>query len=348
MRIIRDKTSNHLQLLSDMSHAFATSTDLNRTLSDALADIAESIGVEAGSLFLLNEARDQLVCLAAYGPTDIKGMRVPTGKGVIGKAVETRQASITDARQSTDFTGHVDRRTQFQTRMLLTAPLLSGERCLGAVQLINPIPSSRVFDQSSLEALRVLSNAAALALRNAHLTQRLVGQAKMQAELDLAREVQNALLTLQAPEPEKMAGINLAARNVSGDFYSFLPVDEGVAFCIADVSGKGAHAGMLMARVATLWRLLAKQYRDPAQLLSILNDEICDTNYRGMFCTMVVGVRNGTNLQFAMAGHEPVLQRSIADGTVQSFVSTVPPLGIISFATPPPVLEIDLIRGPAY
>lgn len=346
MRIIRDKTDNHIQMLADLSRAFATSRDLQQTLSDALADIAESMEVEAGSLFLLTDNNRQLICRACYGPSDILNLRLPANTGVVGKAIASAEPSISRAESSKGFSGHVDSVTGFKTRSLLTAPLLAGDKVLGAIQLINPLPAEREFNQSSLEAIRVLAGAAALALVNAQLTADLVSQAKTQAELAMAREVQQALLQLNAPEESGMAGINMPARSVSGDFYSFMPTAQGTAFCIADVSGKGAHAGILMARVATLWRVLVKEGIPPDQMLSRINGEILETSYRGMFCTMIVGINDGKTVQCAMAGHEPILQYT--GNAFEETPSSRPPLGVARWVSAPEVITLDLSRGPLY
>ena len=333
-------------MLADLSRAFATSVNLRSTLNDALADIAESMQVEAGSLFLLDNAHENLVCHACYGPTDILNLSIPAGTGVVGEVVAKRTPSIAQATTESGFSGHVDLVTGFKTRTLLTAPLLAGDSCIGAIQLINPIPATRQFDQASMEALRVLASAAGLALVNARLTKQMVNKAKTEAEMAMAREVQQAILNLKPSRQSGFAGINLAARQVSGDFYNFWESGSETHFCIADVSGKGAHAGILMARVATLWRMMVKQSMSPPDILTAINTEILETSYRGMFCTMVTGIRRGNELSFAMAGHEPVLQ--YLNESFESFTSERPPLGITKWAGKPTSHLIDLSQGPAY
>jgi phosphoserine phosphatase RsbU/P len=156
---------------------------------------------------------------------------------------------------------------------------------------------------------------------------RIAGE--LRHELQLAREVQKSLL----PGADPVAGItglNLSARAVSGDFYDYYPLADGrIAFCLADVSGKGMHAALLMAKTASLFRCLGKGIHDPGKLLGMLNREIFETSVRGMFVTMLAGVvepRSG-RVVLSSAGHLPALHMGCA-ALVDEYPAKAPPLGI--------------------
>jgi sigma-B regulation protein RsbU (phosphoserine phosphatase) len=154
--------------------------------------------------------------------------------------------------------------------------------------------------------------------------------AELRCELELAREVQKSLLPDAAGEICGIAGINLSAKVVSGDFYDYFRLTDGrIAFCLADVSGKGMNAALLMAKTASLFRCLGKGIHDPAKLLSMLNREIFETTIRGMFVTMVAGVMDPDNgdLILSSAGHLPALHMGCA-ALVAEYPSRSPPLGI--------------------
>src|SRR5690606_3415974 len=115
--------------------------------------------------------------------------------------------------------------------------------------------------------------------------------AELARELELAREGQRSLLPAEGGETRGVVGLNLSAREASGDFYDFYRLHTGqVAFCIADVSGKGMNAAMLMAKSSSLYRCLGKSILDPSRLLAMLNREILETSIRGMFVTMSAGI----------------------------------------------------------
>lgn len=156
----------------------------------------------------------------------------------------------------------------------------------------------------------------------------------LRRELELAREVQHSLL----PDPDAglpgVHGINLAARELSGDFFDYFRLEDGrVCFCIADVAGKGMNAALLMAKTASLFRCLGKGDAEPASLLATLNAEIAETSVRGMFVTLTAGILDPATgvVRLANAGHLPALLIA-AEGRPRAFPSTAPPLGVLSDA----------------
>ena len=169
---------------------------------------------------------------------------------------------------------------------------------------------------------------------NQHLEQALEERDRMAAELrqelDLAREVQRSLFPRDGPEACGVTGLNLSARAVSGDFYDFFPLHDGrIAFCIADVSGKGMHAALLMAKASSLFHILGRSITDPGRLLAMINREIAETSIRGMFITIVAGISDPAagRITLANAGHVPVLQFD-ANEHFEAYPAVAPPLGI--------------------
>jgi sigma-B regulation protein RsbU (phosphoserine phosphatase) len=168
-------------------------------------------------------------------------------------------------------------------------------------------------------------------------------------ELELAAEIQRSLLPHADPAGFPVIGLNRPARLVSGDFFDFFSLDERrTPFALGDVSGKGMNAALLMAKAAGLFRCLAKNSDNPAELLAAINRETCETASRGMFVTMVAGIYDHETgaVCFANAGHEPPLLRA-PDRSYRSFPAEAPPLGILpdlTFETH----EIELAGGEFY
>ena len=163
--------------------------------------------------------------------------------------------------------------------------------------------------------------------------------AELARELELAREVQRSLLPAEGGETHGVVGLNLSAREVSGDFYDFYTLHTGqVAFCIADVSGKGMNAAMLMAKTSSLYRCLGKSILDPSRLLAMLNREILETSIRGMFVTMTAGVYDPVTgrVRLANAGHLPTLEFK-GRRLLREYPADAPPLGIVPEADFPGV-----------
>jgi len=153
---------------------------------------------------------------------------------------------------------------------------------------------------------------------------------ELRYELELAREVQKSLLPACRGSLPYVVGLNLTAKAVSGDFYDYYELSDGrVAFCLADVSGKGMNAALLMAKTASLFRCLGKGIHDPAKLLGMLNREIFETSIRGMFVTMVAGILDARTgeVTLSSAGHLPALHMGCA-ALIGEYPATAPPLGI--------------------
>lgn len=152
----------------------------------------------------------------------------------------------------------------------------------------------------------------------------------LRKELELAREVQQSLLPDCREGIPGVVGINLSAREVSGDFFDIFKLPDGrVSFCLADVSGKGMNAALLMAKTSSLYRCLGRSISDPAKLLAMLNREIVETSIRGMFVTIVAGVVDPATgeVTLANAGHLPPLHMGCA-AVVGDYPALSPPLGI--------------------
>jgi serine phosphatase RsbU (regulator of sigma subunit) len=173
--------------------------------------------------------------------------------------------------------------------------------------------------------------------------------AELRHELDLAREVQRSLFPRGIAEHCGIAGLNLSARAVSGDFYDFFALNDGrIAFCIADVSGKGMHAALLMAKASSLFRCLGKSIADPGRLLGMVNGEIAETSIRGMFITIVAGISDPSSgrIVLANAGHVPALKLD-RNGHFESYPAAGPPLGVAP-DLPIPTQVIELHGGSLY
>ena len=159
--------------------------------------------------------------------------------------------------------------------------------------------------------------------------------AEMNQELELAREIQRSLLPATILGNFSVTGVNVPARQLSGDFYDYFTIKDGrVVFCLGDVSGKGTNAAILMAKTCSLFRCLGKHIHDSRRLMSMINAEVCETSTRGMFVTMVAGIYDPKSGQVQMvnAGHLPAL---LVHGKerINAYDSQALPLGIDPEAT---------------
>ena len=339
-----------LALLAELVQSFASSLDIDETINNAIERFLDYMNAEAASIFLLNEDSSELVCMGCAGPVDIKGLRLPSTTGIVGKTVmERKNQMVRNAKETTEFNGSVDRDTGFETRSILCAPLMIQDRCIGALELINKKGGDGLFDSRDENILVALAAAAALGINNARMADRLVNQERIQKELELAREIQLSLLPAIDKNTLPVRGLNLPAREVSGDFFDYFERDDGlIYFNLADVSGKGINAALLMAKVSSLLRLLAREYSDPGELIKRVNDELCETISHGMFVSLVTGFMDPRTdtVKFANAGHPPPLFQG-KDGQFTEFPAEAPPIGIES-GMDYPVDTLSLSGGKLY
>ncbi|HIF50225.1 MAG TPA: GAF domain-containing protein [Thiotrichaceae bacterium] len=339
-----------LELLAEIAHGFSSSLDISQTLKNAIEHFMEYMNAEAASIFLLENNNSEIVCVECVGPVDITGLRLSARQGIVGKAVATRTCQmIRDVVNDQDFAKTVDMGSGFHTRSILCTPLIVNNECIGALELLNK-KDDDLFDEQDRDLSTALASYAALAIHNARMADALVEQERMRKELELAREIQLDLL----PDDSDLTnfpvkGMNVPALEVSGDFYDFFKRDDGlIYFNLADVSGKGMNAAMLMAKASSLLHHLAKSIDDPGKLLASVNDEICETISHGMFITIVSGFidTNNCTIRFSNAGHQPPLFHH-KSGEFEELEASAPPLGILS-GTEFPVSTVRLEGGVVY
>ena len=153
---------------------------------------------------------------------------------------------------------------------------------------------------------------------------------RISKEVKLAVKVQENFLPKRNLNNYPVQGINIAAREVSGDFFSFYPHNDSVYFIIADVAGKGIHAGMVMAKASTLFEIMSRDKVDVDEIAFHMNNDLFLTKTSGMFVTSIIGNYNISTGEIAWvnAGHQPALVRD-KNGNFEEFESKSPPLGVI-------------------
>jgi len=321
---------DHMGLVAEMARDFADSGDIDVTLERGVARIADALGAQGASLFLLSEDGDKLVCRACTGPVDLTGLELPGDSGIVGRTVRTaRTQLVQNVEADPDFWPDVDNDTGIATRSIVCAPMSVNARRLGAIELVNKTGGGH-FTTNDANLLEALASAAALSVINARLTAEMVERETLRRELDLAASIQRAFLPTERAAEFPVHGHSVPARHISGDCYDIVERPDGrVWFCVADVAGKGVNAALVMAKTASLFRHLAKTAEEPGELLAALNRELCETATHGVFVTAVAGVFDptGATARVANAGHIAGLVVG-GDRAGPALEAQVQPLGI--------------------
>ena len=140
----------------------------------------------------------------------------------------------------------------------------------------------------------------------------IVEQERLQKEMQVAQEIQHALLPSRFPDVEgyELAAVYRAAKDVGGDYFDFVWIDEDtLGIAVADVSGKGVPGSLVMTMIRTAIRLEARGNHSPSDILAKVNDFVAEDVKKGMFITIFFIVLDSKNRQisFASAGHNPMI-----------------------------------------
>jgi len=158
-------------------------------------------------------------------------------------------------------------------------------------------------------------------------------QIVLKREREIAGEVQKKLFPEVFEDSKLIYAKNIPARDVSGDYYDYIRVNKNeIYFTLADVSGKGIKAGILMANASSVFRSLAKLEKPVSTIARYVNNQVSDSSYQGMFITAVIGKINieKQEVEYINHGHEPIMIFD-REYNFEYIKSSLPPLGIMKF-----------------
>jgi phosphoserine phosphatase len=298
-----------LRRLLDITRQMAATTDLTRLLGTIIDAAVEVLDCERATIFLYDRKRDQLYSRVATGDESI---RFSADRGIAGAVARQRVVvNVPDAYADARFNPEIDRQTGFRTRNLLTFPLenLDGE-LMGVLQALNK--SSGPFGPEDEDLGRVLSAQAGVALHRYALLEEYAHKQRMARDLELARQIQQALFPRQNPVVEgyEIAGWNRSADETGGDCYDFIPMDDGrQAVLLADATGHGIGAALVIAQCRSLVRAMLSVTQDLAAVAARVNQILCHDLMDDRFVTAFVGLLDPHRhrLDYLAAGQGPLL-----------------------------------------
>jgi len=235
---------------------------------------------------------------------------VGQAEGLIGRVWQTGQSvCLTDLSEAPELAKL--RGSAFGSASVMAASLRYGNQDLGVLALAQG-PSGPPFSQGDFVVFKSIAEQSAFALYNAIIYSMANEKKRLDHDLEIARDIQRILLPSEAPAINgfQISGINAPARQVSGDYFDYIRVDEerlGVA--IADVSGKGVPASLIMAICRSVLRAEAVRNPSPADVLRKVNRQLYPDIKEDMFISMAYLIlnhlRDGVTL--ARAGHDAPL-----------------------------------------
>ncbi|MES2706354.1 MAG: GAF domain-containing SpoIIE family protein phosphatase [Verrucomicrobiota bacterium] len=351
MKLIRRLLSERAELLGEENRIFTFLHEIGETLShdqsqralheEIVKGLTRVVDADGAALYLLDTRQGTHLVPASLTekgpalieiPEDVAGQQspkaihsflqmkaVPITEGLLGKTFEAQGPIHFGALRQWAQLFHrllPDQGAQY----VMAAPLQIGNRRMG-VLAVGRAASRGPFSGHAFEVFRSASEQSTFALANAIIQQEAMDKKRMDEELRSASEVQRILLPQQAPELGDyiIAASNLPAKVMSGDYYDFIKLDQNhMGIVIADVSGKGFPASLVMATCRALLRGQAAGELSPTGALSKVNRMLFGDIREDMFISLAYCVldRNEPKITLSRAGHDAPLHFSRKTGTV--------------------------------
>ena len=331
-------SSYHLALLYRLSQTFNSSLDLDEVLNRVMDEVIAITHAERGFVMLC-EADEQLVFRAARGMDQqtIDEPRFQVSRSVVERVAREGQPILTSDAQVDDRFSMRDSVLILGLRSILCVPLKIKDQVLGVVYVDNRLQAG-IFGQEHLELLGAIAASAAIAIENARLYQVAVEKGRLERELQMARDVQTSLLPRETPQIPGWQFVARwrPAREVAGDYYDFIPGDEGqLGLVIADVTDKGMPAALFMALTRSVVRASVGGAPSPADGIARANHLICADSTRGMFVTLFYALLDPVTGEatYVNAGHNPPLLHRADRDQVTTLTRTGLALGVVADAS---------------
>ncbi len=296
-----------LEALINASKILNSTLDLDKLLALILDLATKNLKAARGTIYLIDAERKELWSKVLKGKNLVE-IRLPIGTGIAGHVAKTgKTINLRDAWKDKRFFSGFDLRTGFQTKTMLCMPMRDRKgKIIGVFQIMNKnVGTFSKEDETFLEAFSVH---AALAIETARLHQGIVEKERIEKELEIAGHIQRRLLPKELPmlEGYEVDAVARPSKLVGGDYYDFIPLADGkYALVIADVSGKGVPAALLVSTLHASLHAYIDGTSNLADLVGKLNNVVHGNTEPERYITMFMGVldtHRGT-FTYVNAGH---------------------------------------------
>lgn len=343
LRTFESEEQRMFAFLHDLGSAIESDTTVKPLSRMIVEGIDKVVTARGGAIYFLTEDRQHLLpayvseqCPPLVGvPMEIRKRaerdaraleshlrlaRVGIDEGILGHCL-----TMGEAVRVPDVKNHESMRDAFTHYegdvSALLAPLRHAGKDLGVLAVARR-KEDGPFSGNDFAVFRSVAEQSAFAIGNANVHREAHEKRAFETELQTARDVQRVLLPQADPVVPgyRLSGTNLPARIISGDYYDYVQSGEdrhGIA--IADVSGKGVAAGLLMAMCRSVLRSVATGEESPSKALAAVNRQLFPDIREDMFISMTYLILNGADggLTISRAGHDPVLWFHRRTGTVE-------------------------------
>ncbi len=309
-------TTDKLRLLLDITKKISRSLDLQEVLNMVMDTLDSLIPYDAAGIFVVKcvdeskvaEGEEPCVFQAeavrGYDIEELTHLHLKLGEGLIGQVALTGEPLYSpDVR---DNPAYVNARSE--TRSEMVAPIISNTEVIGVFDLESD--ELNAYSTDDLQVLMLLASQVAIIIEKVMLHEQLIEKKRLEGQLEVARQVQLELLPARDPQLEgyDISAYNFPTEEVSGDYYDWVKIyDDQIGLVIADVSGKGVPAALLMAFLRASLRAATHIGYSPHISMAKVNYLLWESIERNQFVTAFYGILDVTNrtLTYTNAGHNP-------------------------------------------
>jgi len=311
-------TLDKLRMLLDITKKISRSLDLQEVLNLVMDTLDSVIPYDAAGIFLL-ECVDQdsvpegeeactfkAEAVRGYDVEELYDLHLKLGEGFLGTVALNGMPIISnDVRKDPVYVNARNR-----TRSEMVAPIISNDEVIGCFDLESD--ELNAYSADDLEVLMLLASQVAIIIEKVMLHEQLIEKKRLQGQLEVARQVQ---LELLPPNDPALSGFDISAYNfpteeVSGDYYDWVRIyDDQIGIVIADVSGKGVPAAILMAFLRASLRAASHIGYATHISMAKVNYLLWEPIERNQFVTAFYGILDASNrtLSYSNGGHNPPL-----------------------------------------
>ena len=317
-----------LEVTRKLSAPFDLDTMLNEVV-DAARDVLDA---DRGTVFLYDDNSDELVVRVA---TELGTIRIPADKGIVGESAMSRKLiNVPDCYADDRFNRAIDKETGYQSRCMLTIPLIGFEDTLvGVLQILNK--NEGVFDEQDEFVATALAAQAAVVLHRARLIQSMMASEKLDREITVARDVQMGTLPKEMPviDGYDFAGAFSPTDQTGGDLYDLVPLsDDRLFLLMGDATGHGIGPALSATQVRAMLRVALRLEADLDDVFVNINDQLVEDLPDDRFVTAFFGLLDANNhtVQFHSAGQGPIMHYHASSKSYDWHEPSTFPLGYMA------------------
>jgi len=311
-------TTDKLRMLLDITKKISRSLDLQEVLNLVMDTLDSLIPYDAAGIFVVKCVDESAVAegeepcvfqaeaVRGYDIDELTNLHLKLGEGLIGKVALTAEPITSpDVRKDPIYIN-----ARAETRSEMVAPIISNTEVIGVFDLESD--ELDAYSEDDLEVLMLLASQVAIIIEKVMLHEQLIEKKRLEGQLEVARQVQLQLLPAKDPQLDgyDISAYNFPTEEVSGDYYDWVKIyDDQIGLVIADVSGKGVPAALLMAFLRASLRAATHIGYSPHISMAKVNYLLWESIERNQFVTAFYGILDVTNktLTYTNAGHNPPL-----------------------------------------